>query len=75
MTKTWHDQLRNKNREELLESLDELTFEVQMDILQHMTNYLKNSDAPDITGRARLQAILEAWVDFGIRPLGIASSY
>lgn len=36
-----------------------------MDILQHMTSYLKNSDAPDITGRARLQAILEAWVDFG----------
>ncbi|WP_018884404.1 TetR/AcrR family transcriptional regulator [Paenibacillus massiliensis] len=100
MTKTWHDQLRSKNREELLEvgkklflvkgfvnvsikdvcalagvsrvtfykhfqSLDELIFEVQMDILQHMTHYLKNTDTPESTGRARLQAMLEAWVDFG----------
>lgn len=45
-------------------SIDELIFEVQMDVLGHMTDYIVQRDDPEATGLDRLRLILDAWVDF-----------
>ncbi|MFD1177646.1 TetR/AcrR family transcriptional regulator [Paenibacillus puldeungensis] len=45
-------------------SIDELIFEVQMDVLEHMTDYIVQRDNPAASGLGRIQLILHAWVDF-----------
>ncbi|WP_334077022.1 TetR/AcrR family transcriptional regulator [Paenibacillus sanfengchensis] len=45
-------------------SLDELIFEVQMDVLENMTDYLNGIGIEARDGKARLRLILEAWIDY-----------
>lgn len=46
------------------QSMDELIFEVQMDILESMTSALEGQCAEMLSGREKLQLMLEAWVEF-----------
>lgn len=99
MSDTWHDKLRNKNREEIIsagkelflnsnflnvnikdvcdlagvsrvtfykhfKTIDELIFEVQIDILDSMTKYVSDSDKSEANGRERLEIMLYAWIEF-----------
>lgn len=45
-------------------SLDELIFEVQMDVLQEMTQYIQSGDVPESSGKARVEHMLYAWVEY-----------
>lgn len=100
MAETWHEKLKNKNREEILsaakelffkknflnvsikdvcmlagisrvtfyknfESIEELIFEIHVDILNTLSQYLRTADNPNVSGRERLRLVLDAWVDFG----------
>lgn len=100
MSDSWHEKLRNKNREEIIlagkelflksnflnvnikdvcnlagisrvtfykhfKSIDELIFEVQIDILNNMTKFVSDRDIPNATGRERLETMLYAWIEFG----------
>lgn len=45
-------------------SIDELIFEVQIDILNNMTDYIISRDDVKASGIERLKIVLNAWVDF-----------
>lgn len=45
-------------------SIDELIFEVQMDILNNMTDFILQRDKEDLGGEERLKVILNAFVEF-----------
>lgn len=45
-------------------SMDELIFEVQMDVLEGMTGYLEGIGVEARDGKAKLRLILEAWIDY-----------
>jgi AcrR family transcriptional regulator len=45
-------------------SIDDLIFEVQMDILSNMTQFIKTADKKEASGLERLKTMLYAWVDF-----------
>ncbi|MEK5237373.1 TetR/AcrR family transcriptional regulator [Paenibacillus sp. FSL L8-0470] len=99
MTENWHQNLRNKNREELIaaakelfmkqsflkvnikdvcrvagvsrvtyykhfQSIDELIFEVQMEILQSMTQFVGRAASAEMNGKQMLASMLEAWIDY-----------
>lgn len=100
MSDSWHEKLRNKNREEIIlagkelflksnflnvnikdvcnlagisrvtfykhfKSIDELIFEVQIDILNNMTRFISDRDSLNATGRERIETMLYAWIEFG----------
>jgi AcrR family transcriptional regulator len=99
MSETWHEKVKNKNREEIIatgkelflkynflsvnikdvcalagtsrvtfykyfSTIDELIFEVQIDILNNMTQFIKAADKPECSGLERLRMMLNSWVDF-----------
>jgi AcrR family transcriptional regulator len=99
MSETWHEKVKNKNREEIItagkelflkhnflsvnikdvcalagtsrvtfykyfSTIDELIFEVQIDILNNMTQFVKAADKPECSGLERLRMMLNSWVDF-----------
>jgi len=45
-------------------SIDELIFEVQIDILNNMTDFIISRDDVKASGIERLKMVLNAWVDF-----------
>lgn len=99
MSDSWHENVKNKNRDEIIaagrelflkhnflnvnikdvctlagisrvtfyknfKSIDELIFEVQMDILNNITEFIISRDNQKVSGLERLKTILYAWVDF-----------
>ncbi|ANF95906.1 TetR/AcrR family transcriptional regulator [Paenibacillus bovis] len=99
MNKSWHQQVKNQHREEIItagrelflqrnfpdvnirevcqlagisrvtfykhfSSLDELVFEVQMSIMQQMTDYITAPSSQSGSGRQQLEKILYRWVDY-----------
>lgn len=99
MNDSWHEKLKNKNREEIIEAgkqlflkhnfinvnikdvcelaaisrvtfykhfktIDELAFEVQMDILKHMVQYIRNNSNSEANGKEIIQNMLYAWIGF-----------
>jgi AcrR family transcriptional regulator len=99
MSESWHEKVKNKNREEIIaagkelflkrnflnvnikevcelagtsrvtfykyfNTIDELIFEVQIDILNSMTQFIKAADKAEVSGLDRLRLMLQAWVDF-----------
>ncbi|QXE19034.1 TetR/AcrR family transcriptional regulator [Clostridium sp. 001] len=100
MSDSWHEKVKNKNRDEIIaagkelflkynflnvkikdvcklagisrvtfykyfDSIEELIFEIHVDILNNMTQYIKSVDKLDASGIERLRLMLNAWVDFG----------
>ncbi|AKN33726.1 TetR family transcriptional regulator [Clostridium carboxidivorans P7] len=47
------------------DSIEELIFEIHVDILNNMKQWIKSVDKLDASGIERLRLILNAWVDFG----------
>lgn len=45
-------------------SIDELIFEVQIDILNNMTDFIISRDDVQASGIERLKRVLNAWIDF-----------
>lgn len=45
-------------------SIDELIFEVQIDILNNMTDFIISKDDVQASGIQRLKTVLNAWVDY-----------
>ena len=45
-------------------SIDELIFEVQIDILNNMTDFIISRDDVQASGIERLKMVLNAWIDF-----------
>ena len=99
MSDTWHQNVKSKNREEIItagrelflknnflnvnikdictlagvsrvtfykhfKSMDELIFEVQIDILNHMTDFIISRDNVHASGLERLKMVLCAWIEF-----------
>lgn len=99
MSDTWHQNVRSKNREEIIaagrklflknnflnvnikdvcalagvsrvtfykyfKSIDELIFEVQINILNHMSDFILARDNIHVSGLERLKMVLCAWIDF-----------
>jgi AcrR family transcriptional regulator len=99
MMESWHEKVKNKNREEIIaagkvlflkhnfltvsikeicalagtsrvtfykyfSTIDELIFEVQIDILITMTQFMKAADNSECSGIERLGLMLRTWVDF-----------
>lgn len=99
MTENWHQNVRNKNREEIIaaaktlfmeqsflninikdvcttagvsrvtfyrhfQSMDELIYEVQIEILSSMTQFIKNAPSEESSGRQMLASMLEAWISY-----------
>lgn len=99
MSDSWHEKLRNKNRDEIIEagkrlflkcsfidvnikdvcseasmsrvtfykhfkSMDELVFEVQMNILRHMVKVIRSSVKQELSGKEMVQNMLYAWINF-----------
>lgn len=99
MSDTWHQNVKSKNREEIItsgrelflknnflnvnikdvctlagvsrvtfykhfKSMDELIFEVQIDILNHMTDFIISRDNVHASGIERLKTVLCAWIEF-----------
>ncbi|WNS43698.1 TetR/AcrR family transcriptional regulator [Paenibacillus sp. MMS20-IR301] len=99
MIENWHQNLKNKNREELItagkelfmnqnflsvnikdlceaagvsrvtfykhfHSIDELICEVQMELLETMTDFLESQTAGPQSGREKLMILTEAWIDY-----------
>lgn len=99
MSDSWHENIRNKNREEIIiaarqmflkhnfikvnikdicmlagvsrvtfykhfQSIDELIFEVQIDILDSMAKAIKASSESKTCGKDKLKAMLHAWINF-----------
>lgn len=99
MSDSWHQNVRSKNREEIIsagrklflknnflnvnikdvctlagvsrvtfykyfKSIDELIFQVQIDILNHMTDFIIARDNVHASGIERLKIVLCAWIDF-----------
>lgn len=99
MSDSWHEKVKNKNREDILKaakqlflkynfanvnikdvcelagisrvtfykhfkSIDELIFQVQMDILSNMEQLLRSADSLEHTGKERIEHILYAWLAF-----------
>lgn len=99
MVDSWHQNVKNKNREEIIaagkelflkynffnvnikdvctlagisrvtfykhfKTIDELIFEVQMDILKNMTQFLNGKDKCEASGKERIQRMLYGWIDF-----------
>ncbi|WP_234123948.1 TetR/AcrR family transcriptional regulator [Clostridium hydrogenum] len=100
MSDSWHEKVKNKNREEIIEagkklflkynfidvnikdicneasisrvtfykhfkSIDELVFEVQINILKHMMKFIRNNDKVQLSGKEIIQRMLYAWINFG----------
>ncbi len=100
MSETWHEKVKNKNRDEIItagkelflknnflnvsikdvctlagisrvtfykyfDSIEELIFEIHVDVLNNMKQWIKSVDKLDVSGIERLRLILNAWVDFG----------
>lgn len=100
MSETWHEKVKNKNRDEIIaagkelflknnflnvsikdvctlagisrvtfykyfDSTEELIFEIHVDVLNNMKQWIKSVDKLDASGIERLRLILNAWVDFG----------
>lgn len=100
MTETWHNNLKTRNREDLIaaakelfiresflkvnvkeicslagisrvtfykhfQSIDELVFEVQVEILENMTGYVKKASSAGMSGREMLVSMLNAWIEYG----------
>lgn len=99
MTENWHQNLKNKNREELIaaakelfmkqsflkvnikgvcnvagvsrvtfykhfQSMNELIFEVQMEILESMTEFVRRAPSAEMSGKKMLTSMLDAWIDY-----------
>lgn len=99
MSDSWHEKVRNKNREEIIEagkrlflkynfidvnikevcteastsrvtfykhfkSIDELVFEVQMNILRHMVQSIRSKINNELSGKEIIQDMLYAWINF-----------
>lgn len=99
MSSSYHTNVKNKNREEILiagktlflkhnffsvnikdvctlagvsrvtfykyfKTIDELIFQVQIDILINMTRFIKEKDQCDMSGKERLKSMLYAWIKF-----------
>lgn len=99
MSDSWHEKVKSKNREEIIEagkklflkynfidvnikdvcteasisrvtfykhfkSIDELIFQVQIDILNNMTDFIITRDNIEANGIERLKLVLYAWMDF-----------
>lgn len=99
MNDSWHEKVKNKNREEIIEAgkqlflkhnfinvnikdvcelastsrvtfykhfktIDELAFEVQMDILKHMVRSIRNDSNSEANGKEIIQSMLYAWIHF-----------
>jgi AcrR family transcriptional regulator len=99
MKDSWHETVKNKNRDEIIaagkelflkhnflnvnikdictlagisrvtfykhfKSIDELIFEVQIDILNNMVDFIVSRDNSKASGIERLKMILYAWIDF-----------
>jgi AcrR family transcriptional regulator len=99
MSESWHEKVKNKNRDEIIaagkklflkhnflnvnikdvctlagisrvtfykyfDSIEELIFEIHVDILNNMTQCIKSADKMDTSGLERLRLMLNAWVDF-----------
>lgn len=99
MSDSWHQNLRSKNRKEIIaagrklflknnflnvnikdvctlaevsrvtfykhfKSIDELIFQVQIDILNNMTDYIIERDNTESSGIERIKMVLHAWVEF-----------
>ncbi|MEC0234889.1 TetR/AcrR family transcriptional regulator [Paenibacillus kribbensis] len=45
-------------------SLDELVFEVAMNILKNMTEFIKAGNEDNISGKESLRSLLYSWIDF-----------
>jgi AcrR family transcriptional regulator len=100
MSDNWHEEVKNKNRDEIIaagkelflennflnvsikdvcalagisrvtfyknfDSIEELIFEIHVDVLNNMTQYINSVDKLDASGIERLRLMLNAWVDFG----------
>ncbi|PJI08652.1 MULTISPECIES: TetR/AcrR family transcriptional regulator [Clostridium] len=99
MSDSWHEKVRNRNREEIIEagkklflkynfidvnikdvcseanvsrvtfykyfkSIDELVFEVQMNILRNMVHCIMSSIKKESNGKEMIQDMLYAWINF-----------
>lgn len=99
MSDSWHEKVKNKNREEIIEagkklflkynfidvnikdvcteasisrvtfykhfkSIDELVFEVQMNILRHMVQAIRSKIDNELSGKEVIQNMLYAWINF-----------
>lgn len=99
MSDSWHEKVKNKNREEIIEagkklflkynfidvnikdvcakasisrvtfykhfkSIDELVFEVQMNILRHMVQCIRSTIDNELSGKEVIQSMLYAWINF-----------
>ncbi|WP_160680651.1 TetR/AcrR family transcriptional regulator [Clostridium sp. C8-1-8] len=99
MSDTWHQNVKNKNREEIItagrelflrhnfinvsikdvcelakvsrvtfykhfKSIEQLIFEVQIDILKNMTEFIKENSKDGISGKDKLEKMLYSWVNF-----------
>lgn len=99
MSDSWHQNVRSKNREEIIvsgrelflknnflnvnikdvctlagvsrvtfykhfKSIDELIFQVQIDILNNMTDFIIARDNTHASGLERLKLVLHAWMEF-----------
>ncbi|MEN1987051.1 TetR/AcrR family transcriptional regulator [Paenibacillus hubeiensis] len=99
MSETWHQHLKNKNRDELIaagralflkhgflrvnikdvcnaagisrvtfykhfQTIDELLFEVQMQLMEDLTDNVTRAASPEWSGRQQLAAMLDAWVQY-----------
>ncbi|MDN4086480.1 TetR/AcrR family transcriptional regulator [Paenibacillus polymyxa] len=99
MTENWHQNLKNKNREELIaaakelfmkqsflkvnikdvchvagvsrvtfykhfQSMNEIVFEVQMEILESMTEFVRRAPTAEMNGKQMLTSMLDAWIDY-----------
>ena len=99
MSDSWHQNVRSKNREEIIasgrklffknnflnvnikdvctlagvsrvtfykhfKSIDELIFQVQIDILNNMADFIIARDRDEASGLERLKMVLCAWIDF-----------
>ncbi|AHM64704.1 TetR/AcrR family transcriptional regulator [Paenibacillus polymyxa] len=102
MTENWHQNLKNKNREELIaaakelfmkqsflkvnikdvchvasvsrvtfykhfQSMNEIVFEVQMEILESMTEFVRRAPTAEMNGKQMLTSMLDAWIDYAGR--------
>lgn len=99
MSDSWHNNIKNKNREEIIaaarelflkhnfinvnikdvctlagvsrvtfykhfQSIDELIFEVQIDILVNMDKAIKTGSEAETCGKDKLKSMLYAWINF-----------
>lgn len=46
------------------QSMDELIFEVQMELLESMTEFVQRTAAGALNGKEQLRSMLDAWIDF-----------